>query len=351
MMLLEALDTEFGHIKIVKNPSDGRITYYQNMCFHSQATAEGVSTCAYVHVMFEVLRHASPRRVLALGCAGGTLATMLSRLGCEVTMVDINPHAFVFAKRYFQLPDSVECVAEDGRQFIARTQQVYDAIAIDVFDEQGVIPHAEGTYRPHDTSPPDTAFFLCQTAPVLPGGETTILDGAAYYQGLPTALRERMAPGMIYEMAWPAERWQNEFGVADEGALNTLLNSRGDVHYSIEAGELHLRYTVAPFTRCRAGILVFATGMLAHLPAITHPAYRDRNTFSKPTNRLYYADGSPFDEASIHQLLDVHDRLVYAHRWADDELLLLDNSRFMHGRTLVEGDCPRAIISRFGWLR
>jgi len=140
MILLEELDTEFGHIKIIRSKSDGHCTYYQNDCFHSQATAEGVSTCAYVHVMHSVIRQSEAKDILMIGCAGGTLATMLHRLGCKVTVVDVNPHAFTLARKYFHMPEEVQCIVDDGWSYLLRTGNRYDAIAIDAFSSDGTVP-------------------------------------------------------------------------------------------------------------------------------------------------------------------------------------------------------------------
>lgn len=140
MLLLEDLDTEFGNIKIVRSKSDGTCTYYQDACFHSQANAEGISTCGYVHVMYSVIKQSGARNVLMIGGAGGTLATMLHRLGCKVTVVDINPHAFTLAKKYFQMPKEIECIVEDGRDYLLRTGKHFDAIAIDAFNTDATVP-------------------------------------------------------------------------------------------------------------------------------------------------------------------------------------------------------------------
>lgn len=140
MLLLEELDTEFGNIKIMRSRSDGTYTYYQDSCFHSQATAKGISTCGYVHVMDSIIRQSGAHSVLMIGCAGGTLATMLHRLGCKVTVVDINPHAFRLARKYFQMPDDIECIVEDGCAYLLKNWQRFDAIAIDAFNTDATVP-------------------------------------------------------------------------------------------------------------------------------------------------------------------------------------------------------------------
>ncbi|MBY0406641.1 MAG: hypothetical protein K2Q01_03035, partial [Rickettsiales bacterium] len=140
MIILESVDTPFGHIKIMQSNKDGTTTYYQGECFQSQVNTEGVSTCAYIHVMKEVMLSAKPKSVLLIGGAGGSLATLLHRAGCDVTMVDVNDYAFTLAKRYFQLPVGVECIASDGFAYLQGSDKKFDAIAVDAFNGRGVIP-------------------------------------------------------------------------------------------------------------------------------------------------------------------------------------------------------------------
>ena len=139
MKTLEDLTTPFGHIKICESPDDGSRTYIQDEYSHSRADKNGTSLVAYIHAMQATLLQAGASRILTLGCAGGTLATMLTRAGCDVTMIDINPHAFDLARRYFALPPEVECVLADARHYLETTREQFDGIAIDVFDN-GEIP-------------------------------------------------------------------------------------------------------------------------------------------------------------------------------------------------------------------
>lgn len=140
MILLEEIETEFGQIRIIESKQDGSRTYYQDTCFHSQSTAEGISTCAYVHVMFSIIKQIQAKKILLIGCAAGTLATMLHRIGCKVTVVDINPHAFDIAKKHFHMPDDIECIVDDGWSYLLATGKRFDAIAIDAFSSDGTVP-------------------------------------------------------------------------------------------------------------------------------------------------------------------------------------------------------------------
>lgn len=139
MILLEHVDTAFGTIRITSDRS-GAVTYYQEECFQSQVDADGVSTCPYIHVMKDLCLSVRPERVLLIGGAGGSLATLLHRAGCAVTMVDVNAYAFTLARRYFQLPAEVECVEADGYAYLLESDRRFDAVAVDAFNARGVIP-------------------------------------------------------------------------------------------------------------------------------------------------------------------------------------------------------------------
>ncbi len=139
MALLRQFETDFGTIRVMRS-RDGAMSYFQNGCFHSQSNAKGISVCGYVHVIQEIIRQAHARNILIIGCAGGTLATMLRHLNCKVAVVDINHMAFAIARRYFRLPDDVRCIRRDGIAYLRTTRKYYDAIVIDVFDSHNSVP-------------------------------------------------------------------------------------------------------------------------------------------------------------------------------------------------------------------
>jgi alpha-ketoglutarate-dependent taurine dioxygenase len=227
-----------------------------------------------------------------------------------------------------------------------------DGYSAEVFRENfSLLAHSEGCYRPWPP-PPELCFFCCITPPAALGGETTLVDGVRFAAGMPGRLRERfLAAGVRYESHWEAERWRSEFGVGDVRALDRLLRDLPGVSYSIEGEELHLLYTTEALKPTRSGELAFANGLLAHLPHISHPGYREARVYAKATNHVYFGDGEELGDDVVNQLIDVHDGLVHRHRWQTLDLLLVDNTRFMHGRRMTAEPCERVLVSRFGRIR
>ena len=142
MEILEEVDTAHGTIRIIHDHADDTITYVQDGILQSQCDRQGDSTCGYILAMAQLLAQTSPRNMLMIGGAGGCLARLLHKSGCHVTIVDTNSYAFTLARRYFHLPDTIECVEADGAEFLLNDVRSYDAIAIDAYNNKGQIPRS-----------------------------------------------------------------------------------------------------------------------------------------------------------------------------------------------------------------
>ncbi len=211
-----------------------------------------------------------------------------------------------------------------------------------------LLSHSEGTYRPWPPAP-ELCFFYCVTPPVVKGGETTLVDGVRFLKAMPAHLREYfMQSDVTYEMYWQPDRWQAEFQVGSTSDLNRLLSGFPSLEYSFKGEDLALRYTASAIKLTRSGEPSFANALLAHLPRITHPAYQQNNVYTKNSNHVYFENGEEIADDIINALIDVQDQLLHLHEWRTHDLLVFDNTRFMHGRRMTETSCERVLLSRFG---
>ena len=126
-------------ISIEEEMRTGAIAYWQGEYYQSRADRDGVSLLDYIHAIFGLAVQLRPPSMLMIGCAGGSLATMLTRLSVRVTAVDVNPQSFVIARRYFGLPDEVQCRVADGLDFLFSTRRMFDVIVLDAF-RGGILP-------------------------------------------------------------------------------------------------------------------------------------------------------------------------------------------------------------------
>ena len=143
MHLLEEIESEYGTINIFQSRSTGAVIYKLGGCNQSFADSNGTSLASYIHAIFGLLSQAKSRNILVIGGGGGTLATMLVRVRCKATIVDVNPASFVLAKRYFALPESVICHTADGKSFLHSDENVYDAIVLDAFHGDRIPSHLQ----------------------------------------------------------------------------------------------------------------------------------------------------------------------------------------------------------------
>ena len=123
----------FGEIRIVSNRRTGAISYVQGSWYQSRADRFGVSLMGYIHAIFGLVVGLDARRIAVIGGAGGTLGSMLARIGRRVTIVDVDPYAFTIARDHFALDPGVSCRVADGRRFLAGTRTHFDAIVIDAY--------------------------------------------------------------------------------------------------------------------------------------------------------------------------------------------------------------------------
>jgi spermidine synthase len=121
------------HTPIIRRNRAGEISYLQGGAHQSVADENGISLADYIHAMFDFLFQTSARNVLMIGCGGGTLATILDRIGVRVTVVDIDPRAFRIARKHFHFPAHIETHTADGACFLKSDPAKYDAIVLDAY--------------------------------------------------------------------------------------------------------------------------------------------------------------------------------------------------------------------------
>ena len=141
MIQLEAIETAYGTIKLLKSRATGALAYELGGRSQSAADENGVSLASYIHAIFGLLSEAKARSILLIGGGGGALATMLARARRKVGIVDVNPVSFALARQYFGLPEQVDCHVADGSAFLRADADRYDAIVVDAFHGDHIPSH------------------------------------------------------------------------------------------------------------------------------------------------------------------------------------------------------------------
>lgn len=238
----------------------------------------------------------------------------------------------------------------DFTQQYCATSVVNDSLGRSPIDPATNIHSVDGGTGPFALHPelsrepwkPDVAFFACLTAPSR-GGQTTICDGVALARALPEPVRRGLEHRrLLYVLGcWPA-------------LLDYWLGTPRPSAAELAAPPPHCPYR---FARLADGTIVrFFTRPALHKPMFAEgPAFGNFLLFARFTHgrgdHPLLEDGRPVPEAWLQAAKATGDRLTVAIDWREGDLLMLDNTRFMHGRTAILDPAERLIATRFGYLR
>jgi len=179
--LVDTEDTPYGRLQVVRN--EEQVTFFDNgiaVFSHPDVGAAEES------VHFALLQREGPRRVLLIGGgASGGAAEALKHPGVRVDCVEIDPAVIRLAKEHLTGPDRavlddprVAIFHRDGRAFVARTAERYDAVLL------SLPPPATAQVNRYYTR----EFFLEVRAKLSPGGVFGfVVPSAENYIGDPLA--------------------------------------------------------------------------------------------------------------------------------------------------------------------
>jgi hypothetical protein len=187
---------------------------------------------------------------------------------------------------------------------------------------------------------PDVAFFGCLSAPSR-GGATTICDGVALVRALPAEVRQALDGRRLLHVkpTWPAllDYWLGNPDPSDAELANPP------------------RHCPYQFARIDGQVFRHFSRPALHRPMfIDAPAFANFLLFARFNhNRPDYPlldDGRPVPEAWLQALKATGDALSAEVAWQPGDVLMVDNTRFMHGRTEIIDTSERMIASYFGYL-
>lgn len=186
---------------------------------------------------------------------------------------------------------------------------------------------------------PDTCFFYCLVPPSA-GGSTTLCDGAEIVRQLPTELVEAMAGRRIRYLAPAGPAVLQYWLGTTQPDPDRLAKPPASCPYDfVWVGDQLARSFTRPLLHRTmfGGELAFGNFLLfaRYLRGIR--------------NFPLLEDGSVVPDAWVEAVKAVSDRLTVPVDWREGDLLMLDNSRFMHGRTAVTDPDARRIATYFGY--
>ncbi len=197
--------------------------------------------------------------------------------------------------------------------------------------------HPELGYTPYL---PDAVWFLCVLPPES-GGATLVCDGAEFLKKVPEyILRPLAEKGLLYLSHFPNGYWQGTFAGQDINSLIAKLSKTKGVSsivFDDKTKALTYKYNVLAVSADRHGTPVFANSLLL----MVQP---DIVRFFE--NVIRYGDGTKIPQDHLITLDEIAQSISKPIVWGKGDVVLIDNSRFLHGRTAYTGD--RVLHVKYG---
>lgn len=187
---------------------------------------------------------------------------------------------------------------------------------------------------------PDICFFWCMQAPSR-GGLTTVCDGIEIVKRLPEATRAALQSRQLLhrQLATPAEcsYW---LGSAEPDDA-TLAHPPAACPYTFE--------------RSNGKIFRSFVRPIFHKPMFSQDAaFGNFLLFARYLQRLRifptFENGEIVPDDLLDQVKAVSDQLETPLPWQAGDVVILDNTRFMHGRQAITDVAERRIATYFGYL-
>lgn len=196
----------------------------------------------------------------------------------------------------------------------------------------GIPLHSELSYSPVR---PDIGWFFCVTPPRR-GGQTILCDGIALAEALPTALKRFLANKTLrFTAVMNCGTWQKMLGCDTSAQAIRVIRQRSYVDMSVTGNEIRIDHLTVPLARTKLDNRVaFCNNLILH-----HAMRTD----------VHFTDGSILSDALYKDLVQVSAKFTVEIAWNSGDLLMIDNTRMMHGRRPVLDD-DRLILTRFGGL-
>lgn len=228
--------------------------------------------------------------------------------------------------------------ARYGRDFVSypavTRRRVSDDNTTQTVDHNtGAIPlHSELSYLPPPLCP-EVCWFHCVRPPAT-GGQTLLCDGLLVRPLLADEVRDELDRRVLkYELGFPVEECLNFFGADSLARFHEVVERHSlQQVFKVEGDVIRMSRVSPVFTRSRFGYEnVLANNIVNNGREAATPVFEDGSIIP----------GDIYDE-----LDEVTGRLTVGVEWEADDLLMVDNTRVMHGRREVE-DEGRLIHTRF----
>jgi alpha-ketoglutarate-dependent taurine dioxygenase len=272
-----------------------------------------------------------PKRLVELFTSAGALLLR----GFTVELDAFNKFSATFGAEFMTYKGGsyVRRTVNDGKDAtLLSTSHEFGRETQDMF---GLPLHGEMYYLDNR---PIVLWFYCVIPPAS-GGETTICDGSRIYEGLRPSTKELFAAKRLkYVRTYRDGEWQKIYGTDDVAEVERFCHENGlKVEADPATRGIRTEYVHPAVITSRWGQhSVYINNML---PVLW------QESLGRGSSIVRFEDDSTVPADVVDELVRIQERLIIPVAWRTHDVLMLDNTRFMHGRRAFE-DPRREICLR-----
>ncbi|OMP79228.1 class II aldolase/adducin family protein [[Flexibacter] sp. ATCC 35208] len=209
--------------------------------------------------------------------------------------------------------------------------------------ERHIPLHNEHSYT--DTWPGKIWFYSREAA--VSGGETPIADAALVYRLMPVALRDKFEQlGVSYVRTFHKDidlPWQKVFGTDSREEVEMLCKKKGMTFSWKENDVLQTSYTVQgvavhPLSGEKVWFNQAHLFNIMSLDEVTRTSLIELLGAANVPRNSFLGDGSVLSKEDLDAIAAAYAKASIIFPWQNNDVLLLDNMRFAHGRRPFTGN-------------
>lgn len=186
--------------------------------------------------------------------------------------------------------------------------------------------HSESSFTP---TCPEIMWFYCLSKNLDSGTPTTICDGIKVWENLPLEYKKKfLAEPVVYEVEAEIKKKNNssrEWFIESIGVQDPIINFReGKISYKYKNYAVNNIKILNKISFCNHILSLFD---------------------EKQILNAYFQSDKNFLKENYKYIKSLTDKFTYEFHWKKNQLLMIDNKRFMHGRRAIKKDEKRDIVN------
>lgn len=209
-----------------------------------------------------------------------------------------------------------------------------------------IVLHRELHFSPFS---PDIMWFYCKVAPTQ-GGATTVADGIEFFNRLSKTTQNFLINNPIkYKNVWSKDIYQTYFPNQSKEAIASELNKMNCQGTFDKEDNLTLEYLTYGVEKSKEGHYIFGNSIAIH-----EQYFSDVHLFQESDETMRHgislSNGEKIPRDIIYEINEVGEEVTYEVPWQNNDFVMLDNTRMLHGRRTYPDGVEREILVRMANL-